>query len=117
MPSHGPPSLYTVKGRGFYDCKEINDLAALLAAIDDPQNPLELAAALRSPLFGLSDQCLLEIALHLHEEGVGLKRLRKLWELFNDVEEDSRGSLSNARRRLTPGTRCSRSARCASALR
>ena len=63
----GVPS-YTVKGRGFYDCKEVNDLAALLAAIDDPQNPIELAAALRSPLFGLSDQCLLEIALHLNEQ-------------------------------------------------
>ena len=44
----GVPS-YTVKGRGFYDCKEVKDLAALLAAIDDPQNPIELAAALRSP--------------------------------------------------------------------
>ncbi len=59
---------YTVKGRGFYGCKEVKDLAALLGTIDDPQNPIELAAALRSPMFGLSDQCLLEIALHLHEQ-------------------------------------------------
>ena len=86
--------FYTVKGRGFYGCKEVNDLAALLGAIDDPQNPLELAAALRSPLFGLSDQCLLEMALHQHEAERGTepgnepRRPRKWWELFNDAGED-----------------------------
>jgi ATP-dependent helicase/nuclease subunit A len=79
---------YTVKGRGFYDCKEVKDLAALLGAIDDAQNPIELAAALRSPMFGLSDQCLLEIALHLHEQRAALGRAGKLWELFDDSDED-----------------------------
>ena len=83
----GVPS-YTVKGRGFYDCKEVKDLAALLGAIDDPQNPIELAAALRSPLFGLSDQCLLEIALHLHEQRLAQGRSRPLWALFDDPGED-----------------------------
>ena len=83
----GVPS-YTVKGRGFYGCKEVKDLAALLGTIDDPQNPIELATALRSPLFGLSDQCLLEIALHLHEQRAALGGPRNLWELFNDQRED-----------------------------
>jgi ATP-dependent helicase/nuclease subunit A len=83
----GVPS-YTVKGRGFYDCKEVKDLAALLAAIDDPQNPIELAAALRSPLFGLSDQCLLEMALHLNEQRLAGGRSRSMWALFNDPSED-----------------------------
>jgi ATP-dependent helicase/nuclease subunit A len=83
----GVPS-YTVKGRGFYDCKEVNDLAALLAAIDDPQNPIELAAALRSPLFGLSDQCLLEMALHLDEQRAAEQRPRPFGTLFDDRDED-----------------------------
>ncbi len=82
----GVPS-YTVKGRGFYDCKEVKDLAALLAAIDDPQNPIELAAALRSPLFGLSDQCLLEMALHLNEQRLAEGRSRPMWTLFDDSGE------------------------------
>ena len=66
----------------------MKDLAALLGAIDDPQNPIELAAALRSPLFGLSDQCLLEIALHLHEQRVADGRSHPMWALFDDPGED-----------------------------
>ncbi len=79
---------YTVKGRGFYGCKEVKDLAALLGTIDDAQNSIELAAALRSPLFGLSDQCLLEIALHLHEQRVADGRLHPMSELFDDRGEN-----------------------------
>ncbi len=59
--------FYTVKGRGFFGCREVLDLSALLAAIDDSNDSLNLAAALRSPLFGLSDDCMLAIALHLEE--------------------------------------------------
>ncbi len=83
----GVPS-YTVKGRGFYGCKEVRDLAALLGTIDDAQNSIELAAALRSSLFGLSDQCLLEIALYLHEQRVADERLHPISELFDDRGED-----------------------------
>jgi len=57
----GIPS-YTVQGRGFFACPEIGDLTELLAAIDDPDNSLALAAALRSPLFGMSDRCLFALA-------------------------------------------------------
>src|SRR6202011_2423011 len=83
----GVPS-YTVKGRGFYDCKEVKDLAALLAAIDDPQNPIELAAALRSPLFNLSDQCLLEMALHLDEKRAAQGGSRPLWAVLDESGDD-----------------------------
>ncbi len=83
----GVPS-YTVKGRGFYDCKEVNDLAALLAAIDDPQNPIELVASLRSPLFGLSDQCLLEMALCMNERRLAGGRPQPIWTLFADPSEN-----------------------------
>ncbi len=83
----GVPS-YTVKGRGFYDCKEVKDLAALLGAVEDPQNQIDLVAALRSPLFGLSDQCLLEIALHLREPAADDSRSRSIGTLFHNQDED-----------------------------
>lgn len=79
---------YTVKGRGFYACKEVRDLAALLGAIDDPRNSIELSAALRSPLFGISDQCLLEMTLHLEDEREPGVPRRPLWRLFDDPDEN-----------------------------
>jgi ATP-dependent helicase/nuclease subunit A len=68
---------YTVKGRGFFGSTEIIDIASLLAAIDDPDDGLALAAALRSPLFGLSDQCLLELAVANGTENPSLPRFFK----------------------------------------
>src|SRR5581483_5612513 len=79
---------YTVKGRGFFGCKEVRDLAALLGAIDDPRSSVELAAALRSPLFGISDQCLLEMALHLEEQRAADGPRRPFWKLFDEPHED-----------------------------
>jgi len=54
--------FYTVKGRGFFGCREILDIVELLTAVNDPGDALALASAVRSPLFALSDQCLMEIA-------------------------------------------------------
>jgi len=98
---------YTVRGRGFFGCKEVRDLAALLSAIDDPQDTIALAAVLRSPLFGLSDQCLLEMAIYLgqHRAAVGGRR-RLIGSLFDDPDENfpwlgiERESALNARRVL-----------------
>ncbi|NPV09900.1 MAG: hypothetical protein HPY83_18305 [Anaerolineae bacterium] len=53
----GLPYL-TVSGRGYYDRPEIRDLVSLLAALHNPYDDLSLAAALRSPLFSLSDETL-----------------------------------------------------------
>jgi ATP-dependent helicase/nuclease subunit A len=64
-------ACYTVKGRGFFGCGEVLDLTDLLGAIDDPRDGIALTAALRSPFFGLSDQCLLEVGLHIHEAREG----------------------------------------------
>jgi len=63
---------YTVKGRGFFGCREVLDIAELLTAVNDPDDSLALAAALRSPFFALSDQCLMEIALHGGERGLSI---------------------------------------------
>ena len=53
---------YVVKGRGFFQCQEVRDLANLLAAIAQPSDDLALAAVLRSPLFGLDDDALWRLA-------------------------------------------------------
>ena len=45
------------------DCCEVLDMVALLDALVSPQHDLSLARALRSPLFGLGDASLVQIAL------------------------------------------------------
>ncbi len=45
------------------DCCEVLDVVALLDALVSPQHDLSLARALRSPLFGLSDDALMQIAM------------------------------------------------------
>ena len=60
---------YTVKGRGFFACQEVLDVIELLTAVDDPADSLALVAALRSPFFGVSDDCLAEVALHREPAG------------------------------------------------
>lgn len=53
----GLPYL-TVSGRGYYDRPEVQDLISLLSGLANPSDDLSLAAALRSPLFLLSDETL-----------------------------------------------------------
>ena len=45
------------------DCCEVLDVVALLDVLVSPQHDLSLARALRSPLFNLSDDALVQIAL------------------------------------------------------
>ena len=47
---------HTVDGSAFFAQQEVLDLVNLLAAIEDPFDPLSLAATLRSPMFGISDE-------------------------------------------------------------
>lgn len=70
---------YTVRGRGFFGCPEIADLTELLAAIDDPENSLALAAALRSPLFALSDRCLFEMLHPANGDGQAPASLARIF--------------------------------------
>ena len=51
----------TVLGRGFYDREEIRDLIQLLRFLDNRTDELALAAVLRSPLCGISDNALLAL--------------------------------------------------------
>ena len=59
----GLPYL-TVSGRGYYDRAEVQDLIALLAALANPADDLNLAACLRSPLFSLNDETLYQLRWH-----------------------------------------------------
>ncbi len=49
----------TVLGRGFYEREEITDLIQLLRFLDNKTDEIALAAILRSPLCGISDNALL----------------------------------------------------------
>jgi ATP-dependent exoDNAse (exonuclease V) beta subunit len=51
----------TVLGRGFYERPEITDLIQLLRFLDNRTDELALAAVLRSPLCGISDNALLAL--------------------------------------------------------
>ncbi len=53
----------TVAGRGYYSRQEVWDVLNLLTALHNPADNLALAAALRSPLFNLSDEALLALRL------------------------------------------------------
>ncbi len=52
-----------IKGRGFYECQEVLDILNLLKALHNHHRSLELAGALRSPLFGLDDVTLTRLFL------------------------------------------------------
>lgn len=63
----------TIAGRGFYDRQEITDISNLLAYLANPADSLRLAAALRSPMFAISDETLLSLRLS-----------KPLWESLAD---------------------------------
>jgi ATP-dependent helicase/nuclease subunit A len=47
-----------LKGRGFFEAREVVDLANVLACVDNPRDDLVLASVLRSPACGISDDAL-----------------------------------------------------------
>lgn len=51
----------TVAGRGYYNRQEVWDVLNLLRALHNPADALALVAALRSPIFSLSDDALLAL--------------------------------------------------------
>ncbi len=54
-------AYYTVRGRGFFQCLEISDMANCLRVLLRPHDDLAAAAFLRSPLVGLHDESLLAL--------------------------------------------------------
>src|SRR5581483_8422475 len=63
------------RGKGFYDAREVNDLAQLLRIVANPRDELSLAAVLRSPLVQVSDEALLQLKSSGENLGAALLRL------------------------------------------
>ncbi len=56
----GIPYVVTA-GKGFYEAREVNDLTHLLRVLVNPRDEISLAAVLRSPLVGASDETLFRL--------------------------------------------------------
>lgn len=69
-----------VDGRGFYKRQEVLDILNLLAAINNKYRNLELAGALRSPLFGIKDTVLTELFINLPKRGSLIDELTQFME-------------------------------------
>jgi ATP-dependent exoDNAse (exonuclease V) beta subunit len=87
--SRGIPCA-VVGGDGFYDCAEIQDAVALLAACVDSSNQLSALTVLRSPLCGVSDETLARLAFERDRGGLALHELSPLPE---GIEEEDRQRL------------------------
>ncbi|MCA0458895.1 MAG: UvrD-helicase domain-containing protein [Chloroflexi bacterium] len=74
----------TIAGRGYYGRQEVWDLLNLLSALHNPEDNLALASALRSPLFGLSDDTLL--TLRLQRDPNDDKKRLSLWKALLNTE-------------------------------
>ncbi len=64
------------RGKGFYETREVDDLVQTLRVIANPLDEIALAAVLRSPLVGASDEALLRLHLLGGTLAGALDRLR-----------------------------------------
>ncbi len=75
-------------GRGFYDKFEVGAVVSVLATAARPGDPLALAAALRSPLYGFSDvdiaRCFLKTGDPPEELGEAIREIHELHEVKRD---------------------------------
>ena len=84
---------FVQKGRGYFRTQEVRDLVNLVRVLENPRDDPALAAVLRSPLCGLTDDDLLRISL-------GEGRRRRLWERLErarDLPADSSPRIEAAR--------------------
>ncbi len=81
----------TVLGRGFYEREEITDLIQLLRFLDNKTDELALAAVLRSPLGGISDNALLALrcgpTLNEVEAGDALRHFTQVRRLLTGLQD------------------------------
>ena len=75
--TQGMPYL-TIAGRGYYDRQEVWDMLDLLRCLHNPLDNLSLASALRSPVFGFSDDLLFALRLMKAPDSASSKAL-PLW--------------------------------------
>jgi ATP-dependent helicase/nuclease subunit A len=88
---------FVQKGRGYFRTQEVRDLVNLIRVIENPRDDVALAAVLRSPLCGLTDDDLLRLSL-------GEARRRRLWERLQrpgELDGDPRRRLDGFLGRLS----------------
>lgn len=86
----------TIAGRGYYDRQEVWDMLDLLRCLHNPLDNLSLAAALRSPLFGFSDDLLFALRL-LEDSNSSTKSSEKampLWAALRAAQNSESAHLS-----------------------
>ena len=76
-------------GRGFYDKFEVGAVVSVLAAVARPGDPLALAAAMRSPLYGFSDEDIARHFLNAQEPPEELREAVREICLLHEVKRDS----------------------------
>ena len=76
------------QGKGFFETREIVDLASLLRALDNPRDEISLTVVLRSPFAGVSDEALLRLKA-IGNLGSALRRLDHTGTAFS-VEDLAR---------------------------
>jgi ATP-dependent helicase/nuclease subunit A len=104
----------TTQGRGFYAREEIGDFIQLLRFLDNKTDEVALAAVLRSPICGLSDDALFALRCaplrtsvnepgQLHKDNSGVRPLLEAvrrHEQIDYIDERERGALNRAREML-----------------
>jgi len=78
------------QGKGFFEAREVVDLMNLLRALDNPRDEISLAAVLRSPLAGVSDEALLRLKM----TGNLGSALRRFEHIKANLDEADRRKLS-----------------------
>lgn len=76
-------------GYGFYDKFEVGAVVSVLSAVARPGDPLALAAALRSPLYGFSDVELARYFLKTQEPPEELREAVREINLLHEEKKDS----------------------------
>ena len=94
---------HVVAGRGFFETQEVFDVLNLLTVVDNPRDEEALLGFLRSPMVGLTDPAITELArlggglskgflensltLGDEENDRRLERARKVWEELRDLRD------------------------------
>jgi ATP-dependent helicase/nuclease subunit A len=76
-------------GRGFYDARDTVDLTNLLRVISNPRDEISLAAVLRSPLVGVSDEALLRLKLRDYNLGAALAKIEDAAKEFDAADGEA----------------------------
>ncbi len=81
-------------GHRFYDKFEVGAVISVLSAVTRPGDPLALAAALRSPLYGFSDEDITRYFLKTHEPPEELEEaVREMYLLHEGIKDVSARAL------------------------